>query len=36
MSLAVAVNLFFAGVLTVTFPRMTAVFGPTGALGFFA
>lgn len=36
MSLAVAVNLFWAGVLTLTFPRMTAVFGPTGALGFFA
>lgn len=36
MSLAVAVNLFFAGILTVAFPRMTTAFGPTGALGFFA
>ncbi|KAL9137568.1 MAG: hypothetical protein Q9175_001222 [Cornicularia normoerica] len=36
MSLSVAVNLFFAGVLTLVFPRMTSVFGATGALGFFA
>lgn len=36
MSLAVAVNLFAAGVLTAVFPRMTAVFSPTGAVGFFA
>ncbi|KAL2050299.1 hypothetical protein ABVK25_009407 [Lepraria finkii] len=36
MSLAVAVNLCWAGVLTVSFPRMTAAFGPTGAFGFFA
>lgn len=36
MSFAVAINLFFASILTVTFPRLTKVFGPTGALGFFA
>lgn len=36
MSLAVAVNLFSAGVLTVVFPRMIAVFGATGAVAFFA
>ena len=36
MSLAVSINLFFAGILTVTFPRMTTAFGPTGALSFFA
>ena len=36
MSLAVAVNLFCAGVLTVIFPRMIAVFDATGAIGFFA
>lgn len=36
MSLAVAVNLFWAGVLTVAFPRMISAFGPTGAIGFFA
>ena len=36
MSLAVAVNLFAAGVLTVVFPRLLAAFGSTGAVGFFA
>lgn len=36
MSLSVAINLFFAGVLTLVFPRMTSVFGATGAVGFFA
>jgi len=36
MSLAVATNLFWAGVLTVAFPRMISAFGPTGAVGFFA
>ena len=36
MSLAVAVNLFCAGVLTVVFPRMIAAFDATGAIGFFA
>jgi len=36
MSLAVAVNLFFAGILTVAFPRMISAFGPTGAIAFFA
>lgn len=36
MSLSVAVNLFFAGILTLIFPQMTSVFGATGALGFFA
>lgn len=36
MSLAVAVNLFWAAILTVTFPRLTAVLTPTGSLSFFA
>lgn len=36
MSLSVAVNLFFAGILTLIFPQMTSVFGATGALGFFS
>ncbi|KAF2141058.1 uncharacterized protein K452DRAFT_272874 [Aplosporella prunicola CBS 121167] len=36
MSLSVATNLFFAGVLTLVFPRMTAALGNTGALSFFA
>lgn len=36
MSLAVATNLFWAAVLTVVFPRLTDVFGLTGALAFFA
>lgn len=36
MSLSVAINLFFAGILTLIFPRMVAVFGATGAIGFFA
>lgn len=36
MSLSVAINLFFAGVLTLVFPRMISVFGAAGAVGFFA
>ena len=36
MSLSVATNLFWAGILTVSFPRMIQAFGPTGAVGFFA
>lgn len=36
MSLSVAVNLFFAGILTLVFPSMIVAFGATGAVGFFA
>ena len=36
MGFAVATNLFWAGVLTLTFPRLVAAFGPTGAVCFFA
>ena len=36
MGLAVAVNLFFAGVLTVVFPRLDTALGDTGTLGLFA
>ena len=36
MSLAVAINLFFAAVLTVVFPKLTNALTPTGAIGFFA
>jgi len=36
MSFAVATNLFFASVLSVTFPRILAVFGAVGAFGFYA
>jgi len=36
MSWAVATNLFWAGVLSVTVPRMVGVFGNTGAFGFYA
>ncbi|MCJ1402163.1 hypothetical protein MMC11_005382 [Xylographa trunciseda] len=36
MGFAVAVNLFWAGILTIVFPRMTDVFTPTGAVAFFA
>ncbi|MCJ1393707.1 hypothetical protein MMC18_006583 [Xylographa bjoerkii] len=36
MGFAVAVNLFWAGILTVVFPRMIDAFTPTGAVAFFA
>ena len=36
MSLSVATNLFWAAILTVVFPRLTNVFGLTGAVAFFA
>ncbi|KAL4875852.1 hypothetical protein BJY04DRAFT_150573 [Aspergillus karnatakaensis] len=36
MAWAVAVNNTFAGVLSLTFPRMTTVMTPTGAFGFYA
>ena len=38
MAWAVFINNFFAGVLSLTFPRMQApdVMGPTGAFGFYA
>ncbi|KAJ7128898.1 hypothetical protein C8R43DRAFT_1090095 [Mycena crocata] len=36
MSFAVAINLFFAAVLSVTFPRILHSFGPIGAFGFYA
>ena len=36
MGFAVAVNLFWAGILTVVFPRMTDAFSATGAVAFFA
>ena len=36
MSLSVATNLFWAAILTVVFPRLTDVFGLTGAVAFFA
>ncbi|KAJ6506742.1 hypothetical protein C8R45DRAFT_970404 [Mycena sanguinolenta] len=36
MSFAVATNLFFASVLSVTFPRILAVFTAVGAFGFYA
>ena len=36
MSISVATNLFWAAVLTVVFPRLTNVFGWSGALAFFA
>jgi len=36
MSLSVAVNLFFAGLLALVFPQMIKQMGPGGALGFFA
>ena len=35
-SWAVATNLFWAGVLSVTVPRMVGAFGNTGALSFYA
>ncbi|PFH46025.1 hypothetical protein AMATHDRAFT_156846 [Amanita thiersii Skay4041] len=36
MSWAVATNLFWASVLSLTFPRLIAAFTPTGAFGFYA
>lgn len=36
MSISVATNLFWAAILTVTFPRLTTVLGLAGAVGFFA
>jgi len=36
MSWAVATCLFWAAVLSITFPRILAVFTPTGAFGFYA
>ena len=36
MSWAVATCLFWAAVLSITFPRMLAVMTPTGAFGFYA
>ncbi|KAI9867688.1 MAG: hypothetical protein M1813_008488 [Trichoglossum hirsutum] len=36
MSFAVAVNLLFAGVLSLTFPSMVKKFTPQGAFGFYA
>lgn len=36
MSFSVATNFFWAGVLTVVFPRLMNDLGPTGALGLFA
>jgi len=36
MAFAVATNLFWAAVLSLTFPRLLAAFGPTGAFGFYA
>lgn len=36
MSFAVATNLFWAAVLSLTFPRLLAAFTPTGAFGFYA
>ena len=36
MAWAVATCLFWASVLSITFPMMLAVFGPTGSFGFYA
>ncbi|KAF9484498.1 hypothetical protein BDN70DRAFT_872527 [Pholiota conissans] len=36
MSWAVATNLFWASVLSVTFPRLLGAFGEVGAFGFYA
>lgn len=36
MSWAVATNLFWAAVLSVSFPRILGAFGSTGAFGFYA
>jgi hypothetical protein len=36
MGWAVATCLFWAAVLSITFPRLLAAFSPTGAFGFYA
>jgi len=36
MAWAVCINNTFAGILSLTFPRMQAVMTPTGAFGFYA
>lgn len=36
MSFSVATNLFWAGILTVVFPHLMDILGPTGVLGLFA
>ncbi|KAL8651643.1 MAG: hypothetical protein Q9210_003145 [Variospora velana] len=36
MSLAVSINLFFAGVLTLVYPKLSDALTPTGTIGFFA
>jgi MFS family permease len=36
MGWAVATNLFWAAVLSITFPRLLSAFGPVGAFGFYA
>jgi len=36
MAFAVATNLFWASVLSLTFPKLLATFTPTGAFGFYA
>ena len=36
MAFAVATNLFWAAVLSLTFPRLLAAFTPAGAFGFYA
>lgn len=36
MGLAVSTNLFWAAVLSLTFPRMLAVMGSLGAFAFYA
>lgn len=36
MSWAVATCLFWAAVLSITFPRMLSAMTPTGAFGFYA
>ena len=36
MSLAVSINLFWAAVLTVVFPKLVDALTPTGAIGLFA
>jgi len=36
MAWAVCINNTFAGILSLTFPRMTTVMTPTGAFGFYA
>ena len=36
MAWAVCINNTFAGILSLTYPRMSAAFTPTGAFGFYA